>query len=52
MAYLKTWTDEDIERAVVEACERSGVPRYITDPAVIAMFVDLTLPRAGMEDVA
>lgn len=32
---MRAWTVEDIQAALVESTERSGVPLKITDPAVL-----------------
>ena len=36
------FTEEDIERALVESCERSGVPLKIEDPTVLAKIAKIS----------
>lgn len=45
----RTWTDDDVEAAVAESTERSGVPRKVTDPAVLARLAATAVKRADVK---
>lgn len=42
----RRWTDADIEVALAESTERSGVPLHVTDPSVLARVAALARPAA------
>lgn len=42
---IRTWTHEDVKRAVAESTERSGVPYHVEDELALADIAVLLEPK-------
>lgn len=46
------FTEEQLEAALIESCERSGVPLKITDPTALAKIASIARDRRGQAEAS